>query len=173
MADYIFFTEVFTLEGLTDNKWILDQVMSWCLMALSLYWIQCWPGPWFNIKMSSCQCRKSHCGDKTVVRSSYLYNGISYTGKMSSLYWIGALDLWHHIESPGHSKLTHSGLVMHVWIFELGHHKFRLWLDACSSWSHYLIWTSATFLFFVSWTLGLSIGWTNFGEIWIKKLYFP
>ena len=48
------------------------------------------PGPWFNIKMSSYRYRKSHCGDKTVVRSSYLHNGISYTGKMSSLYWIGA-----------------------------------------------------------------------------------
>ena len=48
-------------------------------------------GPWFNIKMSSYQYRKSHCGDKTVVRSSYLHNGISYTGKMSYLYWIGAL----------------------------------------------------------------------------------
>ena len=47
-------------------------------------------GPRFNIKMSSYQYRKSHCGDKTVVRSSYLHNGISYTGKMSSLYWIGA-----------------------------------------------------------------------------------
>ena len=41
--------------------------------------------------MSSYQYRKSHCGDKTVVRSSYLHNGISYTGKMSSLYWIEAL----------------------------------------------------------------------------------
>ena len=47
-------------------------------------------GPWFNIKMSSYQYRKSHCGDKTVVRSSYLHNGISYTGKMTSLYSIGA-----------------------------------------------------------------------------------
>ena len=46
------------------------------------------PGPWFNIKMTSYQYRKSHCGDKTVIRSSYLHNGISYTGKMSSLYWI-------------------------------------------------------------------------------------
>ena len=26
------------------------------------------PGPWFNIQMSSCQYRESHCGDKTVVR---------------------------------------------------------------------------------------------------------
>ena len=49
-------------------------------------------GPWFNIKMASYQYRKSHCGDKTVVRSSYLHNGISYIGKMSSLYWIRALD---------------------------------------------------------------------------------
>ena len=48
-------------------------------------------GPWFNIKMSSYQYRKSHCGDKMVIRSSYLHNGISYTGKISSLYWIGAL----------------------------------------------------------------------------------
>ena len=48
-------------------------------------------GARFNIKMSSYQDRKSHCGDKTVVRSSYLHNGISYTGKMSSLYWIRAV----------------------------------------------------------------------------------
>ena len=61
----------------------------------------CWPGPRFNIKMLSYQYRKSHCGDKTVVRSSYLHNGISYTGKMTSFYWIGPLiplphDLWCH-----------------------------------------------------------------------------
>ena len=51
-------------------------------------------GPRFNIKMLSYQYRKSHCGDKTVVRSSYLHNGISFTGKMSSLYWIRALGTW-------------------------------------------------------------------------------
>ena len=45
-------------------------------------------GLWFNIKMSSYQDRKFHCGDKTVVISSYLHNAISYTGKMTSLYWI-------------------------------------------------------------------------------------
>ena len=49
------------------------------------------PGPRFNIKMSSYQYRKSHCGDKTVVRSSYLHNGISFTGKMASLYWFSPL----------------------------------------------------------------------------------
>ena len=47
------------------------------------------PGPRFNKKMTSYQYRKYHCGDKTVVRSSYLHNGISYNGKVSSLYWIG------------------------------------------------------------------------------------
>ena len=51
------------------------------------------PGPCFNIKISSYQYRKSHCGDKTILRPSYLHNGISYTGKMTSLYWIRAL-LW-------------------------------------------------------------------------------
>ena len=40
--------------------------------------------------MPSYQYRKSHCGDKTVVRSSHLHNGISCTGKMTSLYWIKA-----------------------------------------------------------------------------------
>ena len=50
----------------------------------------CRSGPWFNIKMSSYQYGKSHCGDKTILRPSYLHNGISYTGKMTSLYWIRA-----------------------------------------------------------------------------------
>ena len=56
------------------------------LWAFGNVWIltQCWyhwmtPGPRFNIKMSSYQYRKSHCGDKMAVRSSYLHNGISYT----------------------------------------------------------------------------------------------
>ena len=42
--------------------------------SLSMLYI---PGPWFNIKMPSYQSRKSHYGDKTVIRSSYLHNGIS------------------------------------------------------------------------------------------------
>ena len=49
-------------------------------------------GPWFNKKILSYQYRKSHCGDKTILRPSYLHNGISYTGKTTSLYWTGALD---------------------------------------------------------------------------------
>ena len=55
------------------------------------------PGPWFNIKMKSYQYRKSHSGDKTIWRPSYLHNGISYTGKMTSLYWIGAQYLFIYL----------------------------------------------------------------------------
>ena len=48
-------------------------------------------GPWFNIKVSSHQYRKSHCGDKPFSIPCHLHNGNSYTGKMTSLYWIRAL----------------------------------------------------------------------------------
>ena len=39
----------------------------------------------------SYQYRKSNCGNKTILGPSYLHNGISYTVKMTSLYWFGAL----------------------------------------------------------------------------------
>ena len=48
-------------------------------------------GPWFNIKMSSYQYRKPRCGDKMILWPSYLHNGVSYTGKMTSLYWVRTL----------------------------------------------------------------------------------
>ena len=57
-------------------------------------------GPWFNIKMLSYQYRESHRGDKTVVRSSYLHNGISYTGKMTFLYWFSPLSLRFVLNGP-------------------------------------------------------------------------
>ena len=49
--------------------------------------------PWALIKknMSSYQYRKTHCGDTTILRPSYLQNGISFTGKTTYLYWIRAL----------------------------------------------------------------------------------
>ena len=53
-----------------------------------------WTGSRFNIKMTSYQYKKSHCGDKTILRPSYLHNGISYTRKMTSLYWIRALVIY-------------------------------------------------------------------------------
>ena len=80
--------------------------MEHCRSALGEEWQRCqslnsgidWPcrieyRPWFNIKMPSYQYRKSHCGDKTVVRSSYVHNWNSYTNKTVSLYWIRARSL--------------------------------------------------------------------------------
>ena len=49
---------------------------------------------WFNTKMLSYLFRKSQCGDKMIVRSSYLHNGISYTSKIPSLYWVSLQDAW-------------------------------------------------------------------------------
>ena len=46
---------------------------------------------WFNIKRSSYQSRKSHRGEKTVLP---LHNGFSYTGKMTSVYWIRFQVIW-------------------------------------------------------------------------------
>ena len=63
---------------------------------INTYLIQ--SGGWFNKNMSYYQYRKSHCGDKTILRPSYLHYGISYTGKMTTLYWIRAqVSLWHDI----------------------------------------------------------------------------
>ena len=47
--------------------------------------------------MTSYQYRKSHWGDKTVIRLPHLHYGISCTGKTSFLYWIRA----QHIQSTG------------------------------------------------------------------------
>ena len=58
------------------------------------------PGGWFNIKMPSYQYRITHCGDKTILQPSYLHNVISYTGKMSSLYWIRT-QLFDDLEDLG------------------------------------------------------------------------
>ena len=81
------------------------------------------PGAWINIKMPSYQYRKSHCGDKTILRPSYLHNGISCTGKMPSLYWIRAL---------GWEQLTHIGRTAYIDLLcthmdgeTLGFHKFK------------------------------------------------
>ena len=69
--------------------------------------LTCWssrftePGTRFNIKMSY-QYRKSHCGEKTVVRSSYLHNGISYIGKIpdSKLHGASMGPIWGR-QDPG------------------------------------------------------------------------
>ena len=86
------------------------------------------PGPWFNIKMPSYQYRKSHCGDKTILRSSYLHNGISYTGKMASfilnrgpdfcLLWQMYMALNNHIHwSEGAATISHRSKSIPLYYF--------------------------------------------------------
>ena len=62
---------------------VMVRVTHWILVVL-------YTGGWFNIKMSSYQYRKYH----------YLHNGISYTGKTTSLYWIRALIIIDHCYVP-------------------------------------------------------------------------
>ena len=89
---------------------------------------------WFNIEMSSYQCRKSHCGDKMILRPSYLHNGISYTGKMTYLYWIRALDSL--------SAITIDNAIYHI---NYAHHFVLLWsvvvvMEVNSLWPSDAIW---------------------------------
>ena len=88
-------------------------------------------GGWFNVKMTSYQHRKSHCGDKTILRPSNLHNGISYTGKTKSLYWIRPQDTTRLLHS--HSIGTAS------WVWDMASN----WLASP----------------FCDWLVGLTIGW--------------
>ena len=72
-----------------------------------MHWFLTSPGPWFNIKMSSYQYRKPHCGDKMILRPSYLHNGISYSGKMSSLYWTSPQGSGHQQNKYDHGEKLH------------------------------------------------------------------
>ena len=53
------------------------------------YYSSCYPEAWFNIKMLPYKSsRDPYFGDKTVLRSSDIGNGISHSGETTSLYWI-------------------------------------------------------------------------------------
>ena len=82
------------------NKRLSKQSWCWWFETLSRsLWRHCnatnKTEQWFNIKISSHQSMKSHCGDKLVVRSSYLHNGIPYTDKTTNAYWISPEILIH------------------------------------------------------------------------------
>ena len=103
------------------NKLLNNQSTCWSISAsMTFVWHYCnaikrSPGPWLNIKMSSYQYRKSHCGDKTVIRSSYLHNGISYTGKMISFYQISPLVVFV-TGRFGFSQLWYNLMVATGWL---------------------------------------------------------
>ena len=96
------------LPGYTLNEYCVKTVFS--SPDHNTTWRYWYTGPWFNIKMTSYQYRKSHCGDKTILRPSYLHNGISYTGKTTYLYWI---------------RCTAGTAVFVVWLLSTYHHSPR------------------------------------------------
>ena len=100
------------------------------------------PGGWFNKKIPSYQYRKSHCGDKTLLRPSYLHNGISYTGKMTSLYWIRALVVWIHLglyyTAPMiHRVESHKSLMITWYRHTEWDNRVAVLRWSKHSWSHY------------------------------------
>ena len=84
------------------------------------------PGGCFHVKMSSYQYRNSHCGDKTILRPSYLHNGISFTGKTASLHWIRAQEstLVRH-QSAWIDRLTY----IDAWIEWMSFCRGNFWMD--------------------------------------------
>ena len=75
------------------------------------------PGSRFNKNILSYQYKKSHCGDKTILRPSFLHSGISYTGKMTSLYWIGALVTYTDTKLTKASHVCHTYTIRLVFIY--------------------------------------------------------
>ena len=60
--------------------------------------------------------------DKTILQLSYLHNGISYTGKTTSLYWIGALVIIRHDIDLVCLPIQFSNMVKYSWYSVLLQH---------------------------------------------------
>ena len=65
------------------------------------------PGPRFNIT-TVFLCKYSHYKDTIFVIPSYLYDGNTYTGKITYLYWYGPslFIAIHDIQQPIHTNFT-------------------------------------------------------------------
>ena len=116
-------------------------ILVWLLSCaeLGLIYKKLFPGGWFNIKMLSSQYRESNCGDK-ILWPSYLHNGISYTGKMKSLYWIRAQKFIYivYVNCASHINLVNifSSEIMYEKVMEATWEKLEIlpWL-----WSQFFI----------------------------------
>ena len=139
-----------------EYKWLFScDILQWGPVILWLHvtyfdstavtGIEQGPGPWINIKMSSSQYRKSHCGAKTVIRSS----------KITSLYWIGPqilsfLKLPHIVINISTSMIltmVHQVIlwyenvgftVVKLCVSKMDYLWFRQWLGACLALSHHM-----------------------------------
>ena len=101
---------------MSSNTWLVSDLArltarsKLCIYADWLWYYRI-PEPWFNVKMLPHQYRKSHCGDKMILWSSYLHNGISYTGKRLLYIELGLRSQiqgyplqWSHNERDGVSN---------------------------------------------------------------------
>ena len=112
---------------MSSNTWLVSDLArlaasSKLCICTDWLWYYRTPEPWFNIKMLPYQYRKSHCGDKTILWSSYLHSGISYIGNRllyielepRSQIWGYPLQ-WHHNERNGVSNhQPHDCLLKHL-----------------------------------------------------------
>ena len=99
------------------------------------------PGGWFNIKIPSYQYRKSHCGDKTILRPSYLHNGISYTGKTTSLYYIRAQTLNFDVELENSLNIIYWTETLVV-VQRLAYNHWKVEHNQCDIHQHLWFWDS-------------------------------
>ena len=129
------------------------------------------PVVWFNIKMPSCQYRKSHCGDKTILQPSYLHNGISCTGEMTYQYWIRPLVSSKPVNGPvwriiihHNQRHYHSGCQPHLQVSmpqchchsgRMGTHQPQRFDPLPSQWTGTLYWKfKILFLFLATTAIG-------------------
>ena len=70
--------------------WNVSPLRTTMSLSIVICTLKSLAGVWLNVKMPSYQYRKSHYGNKTILRPSYFHNGFSYTSKMASWYWISA-----------------------------------------------------------------------------------
>ena len=104
--------------GVENNLWYALPLKSFGTTTLAIH-----------INLSSYQYGQSYCGDKVVVGSSYLHNGISYTGKTTSLIFIELASYSHphphpHLAAPSNylKQCIMSLYGVHPWdISQLNH----------------------------------------------------
>ena len=149
----LYFSMVFSIKF--SNGWTVKESFGneslaavWITYSLRLVVVCVYGAPTYRHLVHCCdykttyQYRKSHCGDKTVVRSSYLHNGITYTGKAVSLYWIGSQLLSSAVHHPTHygcwaKVLTYrypQHIVLHVTAVVTKRPGWRMTEDNGSTW---------------------------------------
>ena len=107
-------TDPCTFIKIPANKQLISNsaMDQWCQES-RIWWQEL--RSWAQSQHKDCHLRYrvSHYKDKTVMRLSYLYQGDSYTGKMTYLYWeaplisLGTNHCLHHNNKPQRWHFSH------------------------------------------------------------------